>query len=104
IFDALAPNAGAMNYANMKSALTFNAQADEERWIFAEGMIDDKDNVTLYPWTSYDDSEEFENSTGDTYTLRAIDTNGATLATTAIDVDTRILDGGDTERGYFEAD
>lgn len=105
IFDALAPTAAAANYqTTMSSAFAINAQADEQRWIFAEGIIDDNDNVTLFPWTSYDDVQEYENSTGDTYTLRAVDASGNTLASTALDVDLNILDSGDAERGYFEAD
>ncbi|MGB8646593.1 MAG: hypothetical protein WCF84_15240 [Anaerolineae bacterium] len=80
-------------------------QAQANRWVYAEGTVTIDGKVSLDPWYSYADTSEYTDTTGAPYTLRAVDATGATLASTALDINFNIPDQDKPmTRTAFEAD
>lgn len=84
LFDQLAPvNKKAMSMARRTAA-------SPQRFIHFAGFINDKNEVTLEPWETVTETLSMSDTTGNLL-LRAVDANGTTLASKALEVQFYVL-------------
>ncbi|MEO6063753.1 MAG: fibronectin type III domain-containing protein [Thermoflexales bacterium] len=104
IFDYLDPAKKSVKLDPASSAKgTAPRYATATRWIFAVGAIGKDDKVLLQPWYSFEDTHVHADTTGDVYTLHAVDATGKTLASEALEVEFEALDGkGESNLAIFE--
>lgn len=84
LFDKLAPvNKAAMSMARRASGVS-------QRFIHFEGFINDKNEVSLEPWKTVTETLSVSDTTGNLM-IRAVDANGTTLASRALEVQFYVL-------------